>query len=1173
MGKIFYWQQALISKKLDAFQAVIKGVIDQLMQGNYASASLEKLKAGDKKLYSARINGKARVIFSSITHEGQSALLVLDVLENHEYNDCRFLENQYLKRFLGDLSAEDVEEIAVEHLDFAGTAVAESDFAPVHFFQGEMISLTLEQERSLSISLPALIEGEAGSGKTCVGLCALSEKINADSDARVLYLAPSTALVSQMQDNWQSLNGSSRAEFKSYDQLFAVERIADEVLAKWIAVEMKLKPLEADNILKEFSMLMTVDTLETYSALGVRQSMFPDSKQREKIWVLLERFKRQFNFNHHYHPWFSRLAESNIYDLIYVDESQSLTAYQLCQMMSYAKERAMLAGFDRHQRLMGDRYGITRFSALCHQQGINLSEQQLIGSFRCPSKVIQVVNNILNMKYALARGLPEKGAIYQYESKQTEAGQVLYCLESRDGKIYQSLLTPDHRNWAIVTSADKKQEARDKFNHPLIFTPEEILGLGYPIIVCYHLTQQATVSQISQDLLKNQSDRKYTHGASLELKEEILTCFNQWVIAASRSSNTLIILEKDKQTEHKACAFINRLFEDVSTAHAAEPLAPLESDKNWEQEITLLMAQGLTEQAVFAYEKYMQVKTKLTWQDWSAQLTLGLTPVLSIAAESFPEKTSAEDGLSVAKPAEGAAAEVSTQSRQHQKHPKKHHQKTTVASLPTFKHKYEGCLYHLECFMKMTTAQEDYYFKYINEYFKMPWVTWNGWIREQGGLTIIKNMLTKYLQITKDINRGSSARLFQPSENLGHFFQFRLGPDAPVFFEDFFNQKSIAHLISDLRSKAAIIDCGYLEFLIAFVADKPINAYEFNKYFGLLIIKLLEKKYQKKPIYEDIKRLQVCLKTFFRRSVEITSERAMILYASTVYDYPDLISAEYLLTDISPTMFLSSSAGMCFIDALIDKKAISLNFLSKWLLTSTQRPSILQCYFAVNEPLTANWQQPSFPIEKMLAFKQTIIQHAIIRQLIINDTACFFMAMLADHEQDLWLGLGTQENLTLFVDPSGNKHCSFLLKLLLDMQKAKSHKDIGVFRMMKSGKPALYEQFSDLEWYLPLMIKKEPAWMMSPLFLMMQNLHCHEFLLELLTARSKLASTLKWIFQRTLAADLARLRLSSSDLSAAPLGQRILKCLRAAPMLTPELDIDDIQARALKSPSSSSFFS
>jgi hypothetical protein len=57
-------------------------VIAQLLHGDYASAGLEQLKAGGKKLSSARINAKARVIFSSMQHAGHSSLLVLDVLEN-----------------------------------------------------------------------------------------------------------------------------------------------------------------------------------------------------------------------------------------------------------------------------------------------------------------------------------------------------------------------------------------------------------------------------------------------------------------------------------------------------------------------------------------------------------------------------------------------------------------------------------------------------------------------------------------------------------------------------------------------------------------------------------------------------------------------------------------------------------------------------------------------------------------------------------------------------------------------------------------------------------------------------------------------------------------------------------------------------------------------------------
>jgi len=96
------------------------------------------------------------------------------------------------------------------------------------------------------------------------------------------------------------------------------------------------------------------------------------------------------------------------YNLIYLDESQSFTPFQLFQILRLAKDYSMLIGFDRHQRLHGDRRNMQRFEALCHDRHIPLTHVTLNGSFRCPIRVIQLINNILSVKYTLAQGRPDK---------------------------------------------------------------------------------------------------------------------------------------------------------------------------------------------------------------------------------------------------------------------------------------------------------------------------------------------------------------------------------------------------------------------------------------------------------------------------------------------------------------------------------------------------------------------------------------------------------------------------------------------------------------------------------------------------------------------------------------------------------------------------------------------
>lgn len=196
MKKVYYWEQIFLLKSLDDYETLLAGVIQKLLAGHYASADIEKLQHRSKCIFSARINEKARMIFTSIPREGVSSLLILDVLENHEYDQCRFLDNHYIRDFFGRLGEEDIVKIphpeALE-LDIQ-TEEGDLSYQRMHYFQGQMIELSPMQSDILKLAfhLPALIEGEAGSGKTCVGLCALSDYLNSHpgAETKVLYIAP-----------------------------------------------------------------------------------------------------------------------------------------------------------------------------------------------------------------------------------------------------------------------------------------------------------------------------------------------------------------------------------------------------------------------------------------------------------------------------------------------------------------------------------------------------------------------------------------------------------------------------------------------------------------------------------------------------------------------------------------------------------------------------------------------------------------------------------------------------------------------------------------------------------------------------------------------------------------------------------------------------------------------
>lgn len=77
MNKIYYWEQALILNCLQDYQILLQDVLQKLLNAEYTAAGLEQIQHGEQSIYSARINDKARMIFTNFEKIGQKSILIL----------------------------------------------------------------------------------------------------------------------------------------------------------------------------------------------------------------------------------------------------------------------------------------------------------------------------------------------------------------------------------------------------------------------------------------------------------------------------------------------------------------------------------------------------------------------------------------------------------------------------------------------------------------------------------------------------------------------------------------------------------------------------------------------------------------------------------------------------------------------------------------------------------------------------------------------------------------------------------------------------------------------------------------------------------------------------------------------------------------------------------------
>ena len=88
--KVLFWRDAIVD--ITKFSEVYSGTIDNLIQGQYKSLHLEKLRVNSiTPIYSIRHDSSTRILFT--TYQGQ--ICILEVILNHDYNKSRYLRNRH----------------------------------------------------------------------------------------------------------------------------------------------------------------------------------------------------------------------------------------------------------------------------------------------------------------------------------------------------------------------------------------------------------------------------------------------------------------------------------------------------------------------------------------------------------------------------------------------------------------------------------------------------------------------------------------------------------------------------------------------------------------------------------------------------------------------------------------------------------------------------------------------------------------------------------------------------------------------------------------------------------------------------------------------------------------------------------------------------------------------
>ncbi len=600
-NNIYFWRNTV--KVLPKFPLYLEK-IQQLCSGDQVSLQIEKLH-GAEGLYSMRLDDSARLIY---TYYKQKVCL-LELLENHQYHRSRFIENpQRIEYVLQALKhSESIAEV-VE----APNHSSQEKVIPLELHQQQFIQFNEQQEQVFQQSLPLIVSGPAGSGKTCMAISMILDFIrqfeSPEIEKKIVYVTKSKALASQLKANWQEAmpecEPSIQVEFMHYSELLPnkMEIIEDEftLFDAWFKDYQRILPHLSEVVWQEFRIISGLKPIESYMDLGRKQTQFLELEDRKKCFDLYMGYQKYLSKANQCSPSLYPLQIKDIFDLVVVDEAQDLSYCQLSSLNCLAKQSNIVFFLGEHQLLFDVKSKLNFIKSIYHEQKTSLSQLILSQSYRCPPVVVQLANCIIQTKYQATGGLSdeiENPRIEVAPQFLEKVGEVRWI--SPEDPILPSeikLHAKNHYFAVIVFNESERAEASHFFDCEMarVFTPESIKGLEFKMIVVWRPLLGKFAREVNKYLLSSvseQEEKTIVHRPrSGQAHDAYLLFFNRLITSVTRCQQSLIWVEEEHF--HPIQYLIDKIKQGFSSPRLE--FVPIEESKqeDWRKLIIKYLLEG-----------------------------------------------------------------------------------------------------------------------------------------------------------------------------------------------------------------------------------------------------------------------------------------------------------------------------------------------------------------------------------------------------------------------------------------------------------------------------------------------------------------------------------------------------------------------------------------------------
>ncbi|KTD16763.1 hypothetical protein [Legionella jordanis] len=626
MTKVYFWE-GLIGDK-ERYEPYIE-TIAKIARGDYQAADLDLKKLRGHRIYSARINHSDRLLFTTVWLGKKPYLLLLDVILNHDYQKCRFLKPAVLTNYLESHSSQFTGKILDEEFIRLNESIplAQQNNEPLQYigleYYNQMyLELTDRQQTIRKASLPMVVSGPPGSGKSCVAWSLLIQAVKQKEQLSgpIVYVTQSETLKSNFAamatesslEEGRALFLTYREFLMQFDAEARKKQLVDEShFFQWLELYcknfkaiLKAKRITFDEkllgdfvgIYQELRILAAYDAHD-YLKLGEKQSLLADITQREWLLKLYQSYLAYLERNNALFPPFYQSSVNASCGILIVDEAQDFSHQQLKVLLHAADHEQICYCLGSHQSLKDSKSKLPFLLGLKSNYS-EMSYFELDLTHRCPPVVVELANKIIQIKNNLTGGLADKREFVSFSatSQEKEEGSIQWLATNSENEMESLRQAAQSTKFAVVTSELYVNEAKKLFNTPLVFTANEIKGLEYDSVVAYRLLETEEFYRANAYLarmghLSNPVHRpKHAKG-----DESFGPPFNQLFTCFTRTRKNLFIIQNASHKLEKLISLIQQAIQQKPGADIQ--IVESKSENDWEREAQRLEQMGKMQQA------------------------------------------------------------------------------------------------------------------------------------------------------------------------------------------------------------------------------------------------------------------------------------------------------------------------------------------------------------------------------------------------------------------------------------------------------------------------------------------------------------------------------------------------------------------------------------------------